>query len=464
MSILKIEAFSGLSGDMFLGALAELTGAYDELQKLPGKLHLDKVEVKITEVEKAGIACKHIKILDRNEYENHTHSHDHHHIDEHQSHDFPKEDHNHTHSHEHTHSHDHGDHSHSHSHDHSHSHGDHEHTHSHSHSHSHDDHSHSHTHSHAHHRHLADIEKIIDGGHLTANAKKIAKEIFYLLGTAEAKVHGVDIQKIHFHEVGAIDSILDIVGSAFLLDKLNITSAVSTAICTGHGFVMADHGRMPIPAPATKELLLSIPTYAGKAQGEMTTPTGAAILKYLNPSFEIPTLTEQKIGHGPGEKDFEHPNVLRLSICNSVNEDMEKIHMVETNVDDMSSELLGNDFQNGLLSVGALDFYYTQIIMKKGRPGTLISVFVTSDKLQAVTDYLLENTTTIGVRSYPTSRKLLKRHLKSMKTSLGDVDVKEVELPSGKKRTTLEYESCKKLAEKHQKSIAEIYTLLQKEL
>ncbi len=443
MSILKIEAFSGISGDMFLGALAELTGAYDELQKLPKLLHLDKVEVKVTDVEKAGIACRHIKILDLNEYKEHSHSHDHDHL------------------------HSHGNHSHSHSHDHSHSHGD-DHSHTHTHSHAHDDHkhdhSHEHTHAHSHHRHLADIEKIIDGGHLTANAKRIAKEIFLLLGTAEAKVHGVDIQKIHFHEVGAIDSILDIVGSAFLLDKLNISNSVSTAICTGHGFVMADHGRMPIPAPATKELLLGVPTYAGKAQGEMTTPTGAAILKYLNPTFEIPVLTEQKIGHGPGEKDFEHPNVLRLSLCASATDDIEKIYMVETNVDDMSSELLGNDFQDNLLQAGALDFYYTQIIMKKGRPGTLISVFVSTEKLQAVTDFLLENTTTIGVRSYPASRKALKRHLKSIKTSLGDVDVKEVELPSGKSRMTLEYESVKKLAEKHLKSMAEVYTLLQKEL
>ena len=346
MSILKIEAFSGLSGDMFLGALAELTEAYEELQQLPAKLNLEKVEVKITEVEKAGIACRHIKILDHNEYGEHKHVHSHtpvsgtKHIQISLASDQPN------------------------------------------------------SHSHHHNRHLKDIEKIIDEGDLTDNAKKIAKDIFLLLGAAESKVHGVDINKIHFHEVGAIDSILDIVGSAFLLDKLSIDSSVSTAICTGHGFVMADHGRMPIPAPATKELLLGIPTYAGKEKGEMTTPTGAAILKYLVPSFDIPVLIEKKIGHGPGEKNFEHPNVLRLSVCETASENKEEIYMVETNIDDMSSEMLGNDFQESLLKTGALDFYFTQVIMKKGRPGVLISVFVPSENVKNVTDFLFENTST----------------------------------------------------------------------
>lgn len=418
MSILKVEAFSGLSGDMFLGALAELTNGYDELKELPIMLNLEKVEVKITEVEKAGIACKHIKILDHNSYDDHTHIH----------------------------------------------------AHRHKHAESSDltvanlSLASDHTPAHSHHRHLKDIEKIIDEGQLSVSARKIAKDIFYLLGKAESKVHGVDIEKIHFHEVGAIDSILDIVGSAYLLDKLSIDSSVSTAICTGHGFVLADHGRMPIPAPATKELLLDIPTYAGKAKGEMTTPTGAAILKYLNPSFEVPVLTEKKIGHGPGEKDFEHPNVLRLSICESSSQTKDEVYMVETNIDDMSSELLGNDFQENLLQAGAVDFYFTQITMKKGRPGVLITVFTTNEQVQSVSDFLLENTTTIGVRSYPASRKILKRELRCIETSLGEVEVKEVELPSGKKRTTIEYESAKKIASKLNRPISEIFSLLNKEI
>lgn len=420
MSILKIEAFSGLSGDMFLGALAELTGAYDELKLLPAKLNLDQVEVKISYVEKAGISCRHVKILDHNDYaeHKHVHNHGHSHVDATASKNKqfslasnPVPDHGHHHN-----------------------------------------------------RHLKDIEKIIEEGDLTNNAKKIANEIFFLLGTAESKVHGVDLSIIHFHEVGAIDSILDIVGSAMLLDKLNIDSSVSTAICTGHGFVMADHGRMPIPAPATKELLLDVPCYAGIERGEMSTPTGAAILKYLKPSFKIPILVEKKTGHGPGEKDFPHPNVLRLSLCENSTENTEEIFMVETNIDDMSSELLGSDFQENLIEAGGTDFYYSQIMMKKGRPGILISVFASKGNVEAVTNFLLENTTTIGVRSYPASRMVLHREAKTIKTSLGEIEVKEVKLPSGKKRSTIEYESCKKIAAAVNKPIAEVYALLNAEL
>ena len=415
MTILKIEAFSGLSGDMFLGALADLTDAYEEVEKLPELLSLEKVEVKISDVEKAGIACKHIKILDHNTYEKHNHSH-HHDV-----------------AHEHTHE------------------------------------GHSHPSGHAPHRHLKDIEKIIDEGQLTNNAKKIGKDIFRLLGEAESKVHGVSIDKIHFHEVGAIDSILDIVGSAMLLDKLSVGSAYSTAICTGHGFVKADHGRMPIPAPATKELLLGIPSFAGKSKGEMTTPTGAAILKYLNPSFQIPVLIETKVGHGPGEKDFEHPNVLRLSLCEQSNEDtstveQDEIYMVETNIDDMSSELLGSDFQEGLLNSGAVDFYFTQITMKKGRPGVLVTAFVQKSRVESVSNFLLENTSTIGVRHYPASRQILSRSEKTVNTSLGEVAVKEVVLPSGKKRATIEYESARQLATKLNRPLSEVYSLVQKEI
>lgn len=196
----------------------------------------------------------------------------------------------------------------------------------------------------------------------------------------------------------------------------------------------------------------------------MTTPTGAAILRYLDPSFDIPVLIEKKIGHGPGEKDFEHPNVLRLSLCESASQLDDEVYMLETNIDDMSSELLGYDFQEQLLKVGALDFYFTHITMKKGRPGLLITVFTPKNNVKSISDFLLENTTTIGVRSYAANRQILPRSLKTVKTSLGDVDVKEVHLPSGNKRTTIEYESAKKISAKLGRPISEIFSLLNKEL
>jgi len=405
MSILKIEAFSGMSGDMFLSALAELTNSYDELVQLPEKLRLKNVEVKISDVEKNGIACKHIKIFDHNVYDDVNH-----HRTE---------------------------------------------------THGYDDHQH---HNYSHHRHLKDINKIIDEADLSNNTKVIAKKIFLLLGEVEAKVHGIDIDKVHFHEVGAIDSILDIIGSAFLLDKLDIHQTYVTDIRTGKGFVMTEHGQLPVPCPATKELLLGFPTFTGEVNGEMTTPTGAAILRYLNPDYNIPPMIEEKIGYGPGEKDFEHPNVLRLSLCKTITKKHDNIYLMETNIDDMSSEVIGLDFQQQLFNKGALDFYFTQVMMKKGRPGLLVSVIVNEKDISLIGNFLLENTTSIGLRYYPVSRNTLKRENKEIKTSLGLIKVKEVILPSGKKRITPEYESCAAIAREKQIPVTQIFSQVNSEL
>jgi uncharacterized protein (TIGR00299 family) protein len=413
MSILKIEGFAGLSGDMFLGALAELTNSYDELVQLPLKLHLKNVEVKISEVEKNGIACKHIKIIDNNKYQesNHNLLSQPHHIHNHDHENFVIRQ-----------------------------------------------------EKHSHHRHLKNIYKIIEDAELSDRAKEISKKIFLLLGEAESKVHGVDINSIHFHEVGAIDSILDIVGSAFLIDKLDVQKTYVTDIRTGKGFAVTEHGKLPIPCPATKELLLGIPTYSGDVEGEMTTPTGAAILKYLNPDFNIPPLIEEKTGYGPGEKNFNHPNVLRLSLCKSKSENQENIFLVETNIDDMSSEVIGLDFQQQLLEKGALDFYFTQVIMKKGRPGLLVSVLVNKKNVSSISDFILENTTSIGLRYYPVSRNILNRDIKEINTSLGKIKVKEVVLPSGKKRITPEYDSCATIAKEKKIPITQIFSLVNSEI
>jgi len=395
MSILKIEAFSGISGDMFLGALAELTDAWDELVDLPTKLGLEKVEVRISDVNKRGIACKHIKIVDHNVYNNFVLN--------------PSK-------------------------------------------------------AIHHHRHLNDIYKIIDDATIPDEAKQIAKDIFLLLGEAESKVHGVDISKIHFHEVGAIDSILDIVGTAYLLAKLNIQKVYATDIRTGKGFVNTEHGLLPIPCPATKELLIGFPTYAGEIDGEMTTPTGAAILKYLNPEFNIPSMIEEKTGYGPGEKNFQHPNVLRLSLCKMSSATQENIFIIETNIDDMSSEIIGLDFQEQLFEQGALDFYFTQVLMKKGRPGLMISVMANEKDIDAIADYLLENTTSIGIRYYSVSRKIVPREIKKVKTTLGLISVKEIILPSGEKRLTPEYESCMAIAREKKIPVKQILSKVISEL
>lgn len=273
MSQLYVEAFSGLSGDMLLSALCDLADYHEEIIKLPGKLHLNDGKVEINTVNKNGIVCKHVHIIDINEKGGDQLQHDHHH--------------HHHHDHEHTHSQD------------THSHHHHEHT---------DDHR---THAH---RHLKDILQIIEHGHISEGAKKIAKEIFMIIGQSEAKIHQIDIEKIHFHEVSGVDSILDIVGCAVLLDKLAVTKTFCTPICTGFGMVKTQHGLLPVPAPATADILSGMPTYPGEEPGERVTPTGAAILKYLKPEFELPQIITEKIAYGPGKKNFTGPNVVRMSL------------------------------------------------------------------------------------------------------------------------------------------------------
>ncbi|MFC2126456.1 nickel pincer cofactor biosynthesis protein LarC [Bacteroidota bacterium] len=388
MSILKIEAFSGLSGDMFLGALTSLTGAYDEIINLPTLLHLEKeAEIMVSDMNKNGIACKHIKIVDKSHKKDGHHSH----------------------------------------------------------------------------RHLTHINEIIDKSDIPGKAKGIAREIFHLLGEAESQVHDIPIEKIHFHEVGAIDSILDIIGTAYLLEKLNIVKTYSIPVNTGFGFANTEHGKLPVPCPATQNLLLGYPTERGDIKSEMTTPTGAAILKYLNPEFEIPVLIEEKVAYGPGEKDFDIPNVLRLSLCRE-QESVKDIAVIQTNIDDMSAEYLGVEFQNKLFELGALDFYYQQVIMKKGRPGIVINVLTRKNQVQDIADYILKNTSSIGLRYFSADRIELDRENKEMDTSMGKVKVKESTFPDQHKRIKPESEDIIEIARKKGKSPLDVSEKIKKEL
>lgn len=356
---------------MFLGALAGLAGAYDSLKSLPKLLHLeDEAEIRITDVVKTGIACKHVKVIEK-----HAHTDHHHH---------------------------------------------------------HEEESHHHVHGH-HHRHIQHIYDLIDHAEISGNAKQIAKEIFLHLGNAESEIHGIPLEQVHFHEVAAIDSIMDIVGSAWLLDQLAIEKAYSTPITTGFGFAKTEHGKLPVPTPATQSLLHGFPTRQGDQAGELTTPTGAAILKYLKPLFEIPVLREMQTSYGPGEKDLEIPNTLRLSLCET-GKSKDSIVVIQTNIDDLSGEYLGLEFQQKLLDNGALDFYFQQVIMKKGRPGVILSVLTPLSALKKIGDLILENTSAIGLRYYLVDRMELDRIHSTIDTEFGEVKIKEVTLPSGKKR------------------------------
>jgi len=415
MNTLYIEPFSGLSGDMFLGALCGLQEAYDDLQELPQKLNLPDGRVEISSVEKNGIVCRHVNVVDLNEPTNahHDHGHKHEHPHHHHKHD---EGHSHSHSHDHPHSHVHGSHE---------------------------------------HRHLSEIIELIDNADITDSARKISKEIFQLIGKAESEVHNIPIEKIHFHEISAVDSIIDIVGCAVLIDRLGSLKTYSEPVCVGHGMVNTQHGLLPIPAPATAKLLQGIPCYKGDEKGERVTPTGAAILKYLNPIFESPTLKIDRSAYGPGKKDFIGPNVLRLSL-GTISQASSAIYSIETNLDDSSSELLGSDFQAQLLEQGAIDFTLTQALMKKGRPGHLLSTLASHEDLESVCDFILENTTAIGIRYYPVSRKILDRTEEAVSTEFGTIRVKTVTTPSGKERRKAEYEDLSRVAKKQGVSIMEL--------
>lgn len=380
MTTLFIEAFSGISGDMFLGALAGLTDAYDELEYLPKLLNLPDGKVEISTVNKNGIVCKHVRVIDLN-----AHDHSHHHHDDHD---------------------------------------------------------------HAPHRHLSEINKIIEEASISENAKNIAKDIFLIIGNSESKIHDMPLETIHFHEISGVDSIIDIVGSAVLIDKLNFKKTYATPVCTGFGFVNTQHGRLPVPAPATADILIGIPTYAGDEKGERTTPTGAAILKYLNPDFEIPVLNRLKTVYGPGTKDFIAPNVVRLSLCESITEKSSETFIIETNIDDMPCEFLGQDFQNGLFEQGANDFHTCSIQMKKGRQGILLSCSVAADKLEQLSNYLFEHTSTIGLRYYPIKMNRLARKTKIVDTQYGKVKIKVVQTPSGKEKVKIEYDDLMKIHKK----------------
>lgn len=391
--ILKIEPFSGLSGDMFLGALVELTDGAERLRALPQMLNLPEAEIHIGRVSKCSIDCLKVTVRDTSPEAKRPH------------------------------------------------------------------------------RHLKDIHKLIDASSLTEAVKARAKLIFGHLAEAEAAVHGVKIEQVHFHEVGAVDSIVDIVGVALLLCELTITQVYCDPICTGYGFVMTDHGRLPVPAPATHKLLHGMPTYQGRTASEMTTPTGAAILKSLEPNFGDAVLLLQRSAYGAGSKDFEHPNCVRLSLgeldagnrdlknrgTKNLGSELDSHTLIQTNIDDMPAELLGADFQALLLKSGALDVYLTPTVMKKSRSGLKLEVLCRAADAERLADLVLEHTTTLGVRFLSCSRKELPREMTTVATPFGAIGVKTVMLPSGNRRHKPEYGACEAAARAHQVPTYSVY-------
>lgn len=309
------------------------------------------------------------------------------------------------------------------------------------------------------HRHLHQIVEMIDNSTLNSAQRSLATRIFTKLAEAEAKVHGTTIEKVHFHEVGAIDSIADIVGSAIGWEKLKVEKIICSTIPTGSGEIEIAHGKCSLPAPATAELLRGSPLRGTTIPFELTTPTGAAIVATLVDEFgPVPEMTIQSIGYGAGSRDLEEQaNLLRLLIGEIQTETAaETITVLETNLDDVSGEVIGHTM-GMLMKAGALDAYTTPIQMKKNRPGVMLSVLARPadvDRFQAI---LFRETTTLGVRSWTVRRRALTRQAHEVATEFGTVSGKLVQHPQLPARFSPEYEDCRQLSKHHNQPLWKIY-------
>jgi uncharacterized protein (TIGR00299 family) protein len=313
-------------------------------------------------------------------------------------------------------------------------------------------------HEHAH-RHLHHIEAIIDAGNLAPRQVELAKRIFRKLGEAEAKAHGIDLKKVHFHEVGAVDSIVDIVGAAVGLDLLGVDRIEASPLPPGRGSVVAEHGRMPLPTPGTAELLRGIPMAESTADFEQTTPTGAAILATVCESFgPLPAMTVESIGLGAGTLDPPGlANIVRLFVGTAATPaGSDRVWVLETNLDDLPGEVVGYATTR-LLAAGALDAFVTPVLMKKNRPGSMISVLCDEAKVPAMEEILFRETTTLGVRRHPVSRHKLSRKAAQVETPLGPVRGKLGWLEGRPPQFSPEYDDCARIAAEQDVPLRDVY-------
>ena len=322
------------------------------------------------------------------------------------------------------------------------------------------EHQHHHHDGHTHeHRNLYDIEQIIDNSTLNEEIKKLSKKIFMRVAKAEAKVHNKSINEVHFHEVGAIDSIIDIVGTSILINKINPDKIISSVVNDGYGFIECAHGVMSVPVPATSEIFASsnVKFRQIDVDTELVTPTGAAIIAELSNKFTtLPSMTISKIGWGAGIKDLEIPNVLKIYYGN-VQEENENIIVMETNIDDCSSEVLGYTAEK-LFQNGALDIFYTPIFMKKNRPAYCLTVVCKKEDMFKLQNIIFKETTTIGIRYRFEYRTELEREIIELDTKYGNIKAKKVN-NNGEEYVYPEYEIMKELAEKHNIPLKELYKL-----
>ena len=407
MKTLYLECNMGAAGDMLTAALLELAEDKQAFLDRMNSLGLPGVKVEAEPAVKCGITGTHMRVTVHGEEEE------------------PGED---------GHEHHHHDHEHEHEHDHEHEH--------------HHDHDHDHEHEHHHHHASAgDIEALIRGLDVSEKVKADACAVYQLIAEAESKVHGRPVTEIHFHEVGTLDAVADVVGVCLLMEMIAPDRVLASPVHTGSGNVRCAHGILPVPAPATALLLEGIPSYGGEVRGELCTPTGAALLKHFASGFgPRPVMAVKAIGYGMGKKDFERANCVRAFLGESEGQ-RETVTKLECNLDDMTGEEIGFA-QERLFEAGAFDVYTLPIGMKKSRPGILLSVVCRTEDADRMAEVLMAHTTPLGVRRLDLSRYVLKREIDTVDTAYGPVRVKRAR-GMGTEKEKAEYEDLAELARKN---------------
>ena len=407
MKLLYVDCFSGASGDMMLGALIDLGVPLDGVRDALGSLAIAPDVVWTERVVRAGITATKFQVKGES-HPSHRH-------------DTP------SHSHEST-------------------------------AHRHE--STSHQHDSTPHRSLSEIYRLIDGSRLSGAGKDRAKALFGTLGEAEAAIHGIPIEKVHFHEVGALDSIVDIVGSVYALEQIGAQKVVASPLNVGSGTVHLAHGHYPVPAPATLRLLEGAPVYAGAQRCELVTPTGALLVtRYADEYGPMPPMTIGAVGYGAGSRDFPgEPNVLRVVEGIGSGRTSHGVVTIEAEIDDMNPQIFGV-VMDRLLGGGALDVFYTPIQMKKNRPGTLLTVIAPPALREALTATIFRETTTIGVRYREMARECLDREIVTVDTAVGAVRVKVARRGGEVLNVAPEFDDCLRLATEHGRPVKEIQAL-----
>jgi uncharacterized protein (TIGR00299 family) protein len=395
--ILYFDCFSGAAGDMILGALIDAGVPLGDVRAALGSLAISADTVWTERVTRAGVSATKFQVRGDSPPIDHAHDHD--------------------------------------GHDHQHHHAE-PHTHAHEEKH------------HGAHRSLAEIGRLIDGSALSPSGKTRAKDLFQTLGAAEAAIHGTAIDKVHLHEVGALDSIIDIVGTVFAMESLTVDRVVSSPLNVGSGTVRSAHGLYPVPAPATMRLLTGAPIYSGAQKAEMVTPTGALLIQSYASAFgAIPAMKVHAIGYGAGSRDFaDTPNVLRVLIGDADSAaPSHSVVVIEAEIDDMNPQIFGL-LMDRLLAEGALDVFYTSIQMKKNRPGTLLTIVAAPEARERLTATVFRETTTIGVRYRDMTRECLDRETVTVETPLGAVRFKIARREGRVLNASPEFDDCARIA------------------